>query len=64
MDFLGIKNLTMIMNILEDIKKNSQKEVSFNQIPLTDQAVYQLFSRAETTGIFQFESAGMRNFFT
>ena len=62
MDFLGIKNLTMIMNILEDIKKNSQKEVSFNQIPLTDQAVYQLFSRAETTGIFQFESAGMRNF--
>lgn len=62
MDFLGIKNLTMIMNILDDIKKNYGKDVSFSEIPLDDQNVFSLFSNAFTTGIFQFESSGMRNF--
>ena len=62
MDFLGIKNLTMIMNILENIEKEGQQKLSFHQIPLNDPKVYELFTQAETTGIFQFESAGMRNF--
>ena len=62
MDFLGIKNLSMIMNILQDIKTNHHQQVVFSQIPLTDEKTYALFTAAETTGIFQFESAGMRNF--
>ena len=62
MDFLGIKNLTLIMNVLHDIKATTGEELNFNLIPLNDEAVYQLFQKAETTGIFQFESSGMRNF--
>lgn len=62
MDFLGLKTLTTIMNILEDIEVGEHKKIDFNQIPLEDQNVLGLFRNADTTGIFQFESDGMRNF--
>lgn len=62
MDFLGLKTLTTIMNIIEDIRKGEQKEIDFNSIPLEDKNVLDLFARADTTGIFQFESTGMKNF--
>ena len=62
MDFLGIKNLTLIMNILKDIEKFQGIKISFYDIPLNDSHCYQLFSKAFTTGIFQFESSGMRKF--
>lgn len=62
MDFLGLKTLTTIMNILEDIEIGEHKKIDFNQIPLEDQNVLGLFRNADTTGIFQFESDGMRNF--
>ncbi len=62
MDFLGLKTLTTIMNILEDIEVGEKKKIDFNQIPLEDQNVLGLFRNADTTGIFQFESDGMRNF--
>ena len=62
MDFLGLKTLTTIMNIIEDIKQGENVEIDFNNIPLDNKEVLNLFSRADTTGIFQFESAGMRNF--
>ncbi len=62
MDFLGLKNLTIISNILEDIKKNYQKEISFSEIPLNDEEAIKIFTGANTCGIFQFESSGMRNF--
>ncbi len=62
MDFLGLKTLTTIMNIIEDIKKGEQKEIDFQTIPLNDQNVLSLFAKADTTGIFQFESVGMKNF--
>jgi len=62
MDFLGLKTLTTIMNILEDIEVGENKKIDFNQIPLEDQKVLNLFRNADTTGIFQFESDGMRNF--
>ena len=62
MDFLGIKNLTLIMNILKDIEENLHIKIPFYDIPLNDSKCYQLFTRAFTTGIFQFESSGMRKF--
>lgn len=62
MDFLGIKNLTLIMNILKDIEENLHIKIPFYDIPLDDSKCYQLFTKAFTTGIFQFESSGMRKF--
>lgn len=62
MDFLGLKTLTTIMNIISDIKKQENISIDFNKITLDDKKVLQLFSNADTTGIFQFESAGMKNF--
>ena len=62
MDFLGLKTLTTIMNIISDIEKNENIKIDFNSIPLDDKKVLELFAKADTTGIFQFESEGMRNF--
>ncbi len=60
MDFLGIRNLTAISEIIELIKNNHQFHIDINQIPLTDSKTYRLIARGETTGIFQLESKGMR----
>lgn len=62
MDFLGLKNLTIIDNILNDIKEQTGEVLDFNKIPLTDQKTLKIFETANTSGIFQFESTGMRNF--
>ncbi len=62
MDFLVIKNLTLIDNILTDIKKIEGKEIDFAKIPLDDKETIKLFETANTCGIFQFESSGMRSF--
>lgn len=62
MDFLGLKTLTTIMNIMDDIKKGENIEIDFNNIPLDNPEVLNLFKKADTTGVFQFESTGMRNF--
>ncbi len=62
MDFLGLKNLSIIANIITDIEKNKHTKINFNDIPLNDQQALNVFATAETTGIFQFESPGMRNF--
>jgi len=62
MDFLGLKNLTLITNVIEDIEKSTKEKVDFHKIPLQDEKVLELFRKADTTGIFQFESTGMRNF--
>ncbi len=62
MDFLGLKNLTIINNILTDIKNTTGKVVDFNKIPLDDKDTLKIFETANTSGIFQFESTGMRNF--
>ena len=61
MDFLSIKNLNTISNILEDIKSNGQ-DIDLNNIDLNDKKTLDLFKYAYTSGIFQFESSGMRNF--
>ncbi len=62
MDLLAIKNLTMIANILDLIKKDTNKSINLNKIPLNDKEVLNLFSSGNTTGIFQFESTGMISF--
>lgn len=62
MDFLGLKNLTIIHNILKDIENILGEKINFNQIPLDDKAALHIFEIANTSGIFQFESVGMRNF--
>lgn len=62
MDFLALKNLTLIDNIINDVKKYLDIEIDFNKIPLDDNKTLELFADANTCGIFQFESPGMRNF--
>ncbi|KAB2338816.1 DNA polymerase III subunit alpha [Cytobacillus depressus] len=64
MDFLGLRNLSLIENILKSIQKKSGKKVDIKAIPLHDQATFELLSRGETTGIFQLESEGMRKVLT
>ena len=57
MDFLGLKNLTMILNILDDIGN-----ISFKDIKIDDKKALSIFTNATTCGIFQFESSGMKRF--
>ena len=61
MDFLGLKNLTMIDYILKDIYQETGETLHLNHLPLDDQKTYDLLSRADTYGVFQLESSGMRN---
>ena len=62
MDFLGIKNLTIIDNVLKDIKKYKNIDLKFNDIPLVDKDTNKIFQQGDTSGVFQFESFGMRKF--
>lgn len=62
MDFLGLRNLTIIQEALKFIKENRGKEVDFSQVPLDDEKTYNLLASGENTGIFQLESAGMRRY--
>jgi len=63
MDFLGLRNLTIIKKTLEIIIKRHNKEIDISKIDLTDQLVYKnIFNEAQTIGIFQFESDGMREY--
>ena len=59
MDFLGLKNLTIIDKVLCRVNK-----IKFNDIPLDDKKTYDLFATGDLTGIFQFETMGMRKFIT
>ena len=61
MDFLALKNLSLIDNIISDINETN-KNIDFSKIPLDDKDTYKLFEDGNTCGIFQFESTGMRNF--
>lgn len=61
MDFLGNRNLTTIMEILESIKKQEDIKINFLDIPLDDKKTLKLFYDVNTNGIFQFESDTMKN---
>jgi DNA polymerase-3 subunit alpha len=62
MDFLGLKNLTVIQTTLEIIERLTGKKINMADIPLDDKKTYQLLSSGETTGVFQLESGGMRRY--
>jgi DNA polymerase-3 subunit alpha len=62
MDFLGLKNLTIIESALRIIKKTRGLEIDIDNLPLDDNLAYQLFQKGETTGVFQFESSGMKRY--
>ena len=62
MDFLGLSNLTTINNALRIIKKVYGDKVELDNLPLDDKETYGLLQRADTTGVFQFESSGMKRY--
>ncbi len=62
MDFLGLRTLTVIRDAVELIEINHGIKVDFNNCQYDDKEVYKLFAAADTLGIFQFESTGMRAF--
>ena len=62
MDFLAIKYLTTIHNIIDNINMHEHTGLSFDNIPLNDLETIKIFTNADTVGIFQFESDGMINF--
>jgi DNA polymerase-3 subunit alpha len=61
MDFLGLTTLTVLSDAVRLIKQNRHVEIDLSFLPLDDSATYALFARGDTTGIFQFESHGMRD---
>ncbi len=60
MDFLGLKNLTIIVQTLEMIKERHGIDIDINHIPLDDEPVYKMLSAGDTDGVFQLESSGMK----
>lgn len=62
MDFLGLKTLSIIKETLENIKLSRGESIDIETIPFDDVKTYELFSRGETTAIFQFESDGMKKY--
>ncbi|MDU5970557.1 MAG: DNA polymerase III subunit alpha [Finegoldia magna] len=62
MDFLGLRTLTVISDCIKYIKKNKNIDVNFEDMNENDPKVLSMFTVAQTLGIFQFESQGMRNF--
>jgi DNA polymerase-3 subunit alpha len=63
-DFLGLKNLTLIKNCLDLIKQNRGVTVDMETINIEDPAVFDLLCHADTLGVFQLESSGMRQLIT
>lgn len=59
-DFLGLRNLTILGEAIRLVKQTQGKDIDMSQIPIDDKKVYQMLSKGETTGVFQLESAGMR----
>ncbi len=61
-DFLGLSNLTIINNTLKQIKYTLNKNIDIDKIDLNDKKTFKLFQKGETTGVFQFESEGMKKY--
>ena len=61
MDFLGLKTLTVIDQAVKIIKRTQSKDVDIKNIPLDDKKTYKLLQQAESSGVFQVESRGMRD---
>ncbi|MBI4804245.1 MAG: DNA polymerase III subunit alpha [Desulfovibrio sp.] len=61
-DFLGLKTMTVIQDALDIIREMGHEPPDLDNLPLTDEETYKLFSRGDTDGIFQVESDGMRKY--
>ena len=61
-DFLGLKTLTVIQNTLNQIKESTGQDINLANVPLDDRQTLQLFRQANTTGVFQLESSGMKRY--
>lgn len=62
MDFLGLKTLSIIKDAIDNVKKSKGVDIDLDNLPLDDKKTFELFSNGETTGIFQFESTGMKRY--
>ncbi len=62
MDFLGLKNLSVLEKTIANIKITTEEELDLLEIPIDDEKTFQMMAEGETTGVFQFESAGMRRY--
>lgn len=62
MDFLGLSNLTIIEAAITIIKNTHGLTIDIDTIPLNDEKAFRLFQSGETTGVFQFESSGMKRY--
>jgi len=62
MDFLGLRTLSIIRDTLDLVKKTRGLEIDMDEIPLDDPKTYELFAKGQTTAVFQFESAPMREY--
>jgi len=62
MDFLGLKNLTILENTIDIIKKARGLNIAIDKLPLDDKKSFQLLKKGETTGVFQLESSGMKRY--
>ncbi|MFA8451669.1 MAG: DNA polymerase III subunit alpha [Bacteroidales bacterium] len=62
MDFLGLKTLSIIKDAVENVKLSKGVDVDIENVPLDDATTYELYSKGETTGLFQFESDGMKKY--
>jgi DNA polymerase-3 subunit alpha len=62
MDFLGLKTLSIIRDAVENVKKSKGIDINIDTLTLDDKKTFELFSNGETTGIFQFESTGMKRY--
>ncbi|MDX8363944.1 DNA polymerase III subunit alpha [Cytobacillus sp. IB215665] len=60
MDFLGLRNLTLIENIITMVERKTGNNINLDQTPMDDKVTYSLLSQGQTTGVFQLESEGMR----
>jgi DNA polymerase-3 subunit alpha len=61
MDFLGLRTLTVIKNVVDEVKETRGIQLDIENIPLNDPKTFHLLSRGETAGVFQLESSGMRD---
>ena len=63
-DILGLANMTIIQDTIDAVAREGRPAPDLRTLPLDDPAVYRLYSRADTDGVFQMESAGMRKYLT
>ncbi|GAB3060681.1 DNA polymerase III subunit alpha [Sediminivirga luteola] len=61
MDFLGLRNLTIISDAIANIKLNRDEDVDLENLPLDDKAAYELLARGDTLGVFQLDGDGLRS---